>query len=80
MYLYSVLLLLLLCVCCYTAVIAAADVSVRHLVPDGKNCCWLIESDSMQYFLSLHSDPFCCCTPSQYYGIYGLDLPIPHPR
>ena len=38
--------------CSYTAVVAAAADAVRHRVPHGKNCCWLIESDSIQCFLS----------------------------
>ena len=49
-------LLLLLCVLPYSAVtvVAAVAAAVRHRVPDGKNCCWSIESDSIQCFLSLH--------------------------
>ena len=37
--------------CCY-ACVAAAAAAVRHRVPDGKYCCWLIESDSIQSFFS----------------------------
>ena len=42
-------LLLLLC----TGVVAAAAAAVRRRVPDGKQCCWFIESDSFQCFRSL---------------------------
>ena len=54
MYLHIVLLPPLLQLLC-TGVVAAA-VAVRHRVPGGKNCCWFIESDSIQCFLSLHSN------------------------
>ena len=39
-------MLLLLC----TGVVAAAAVAVRRRVPDGNNCFWFIESDSLQCF------------------------------
>ena len=53
-YTYRVLLPLLLLLC--TGVVAAAAAAVRHRVSDGKNCCWFIESDSIQcaFFLFKH--------------------------
>ena len=45
---YKVLLPLLLLVC--TGVVAAAAAAaVRHRVPDGKNCCWFIESELVAF-------------------------------
>ena len=57
-YTHKVLLPLLLQLC--TGVLAAAAVAVRRHVLDGKNCCWFIESDSIQSFLfsSLKRDTF----------------------
>ena len=52
-YTYRVLLPLLLRLC--TRVVSAAAAAVRRRVPDGKHCCWFIECDSIQSFLSLHS-------------------------
>ena len=46
MYRVPPLLLLRLC----TGVVAAAAAVVRHHVPDGKHCCWFVESDSIQWF------------------------------
>ena len=63
--------------CCYTAVIlAAAAVAVCHRVPDGKNCCWFTESDSIYCFLFIlkHVFFFHVCTPWQCCRIYGLDF------
>ena len=47
--------------CCSIAVVAAAaaaaaavlplPAAVRRLVPDGKICCWFIESDPSVFFL-----------------------------
>ena len=45
--------------CCYPAVAAAAVLllaaAVRYRVPDGKNCCWFIESDPSAFFLSIQT-------------------------
>ena len=61
--------------CCYTAVGAAAAAAVRRRVPEAKNCCWLIESDSSQWFLCLQTRfIFNVCTPWQCCRIYGLDF------
>ena len=37
--------------CCYTAVAAAAAAAaaVRHRVPDGKDWCWLVESEQVVF-------------------------------
>ena len=35
---------------------AVRDIAVRHRVPDGRNCCLLVESDSIQCFFFLHSN------------------------
>ena len=35
--------------CCYTAAVAAAAAAVCHRVPDGKNCCWFIESGQIAF-------------------------------
>ena len=46
------------CMCCYAAVVAAAAVllaAVRRRVPDGKICCWFIESDSSVFFLFIQT-------------------------
>ena len=45
-----------------TGVVVAAAAAVRHRVADGETCCWFIESDSLQCFLSLYSNTidFCC--------------------
>ena len=40
----------------WTGVVAAAPAAVRRRVPDGKSCCWFINSDSVQCFLSLDSN------------------------
>ena len=40
---------------CYAPVAAAAADAVCHRVPDGRNCCWFIGSDSIQCFLCLHT-------------------------
>ena len=63
-YTHSVLLLPLLLLLS-TGVLAAAAVAVRRHVPDGQTCCWLIESDSIQGFLFLHSNTiyFSCIYP-----------------
>ena len=50
LYTYRVLLTLLLLLC--TGVVAAAAAAVRHRVADSKNCCWFIEYDSIQCFIS----------------------------
>ena len=42
--------------CCHTAVVAAAAAAVRHRVAIGSNCCSLIESDSIQFFLPPYSN------------------------
>ena len=84
---YRVLLLLLLLfcsVCCYTAVVAAAaavllfPAAVRHRVPDGRICCWFIESDpSASFLFSFKRDLFLMVVRlgSTWCRIYGLDLP-----
>ena len=46
--------------CCYIAVVAAATdlllpAAVRHCVPDGKICCWFIESDPSVFFLFIQT-------------------------
>ena len=35
--------------CCYTAAVAGAAAAVRHRVPDGKKCCWFIESEQVAF-------------------------------
>ena len=69
---------LLLC----AGVLAAAAAAVRRRVPGGKCCCRFIESDSIQCFPSLHSNTIFqnVCSHSKYGRIYGLDLPVLHPR
>ena len=41
--------------CWYPAVAAAAVLllaaALRHRVPEGKNCCWFVESDPSIFFL-----------------------------
>ena len=37
--------------CCYTAAVAAAAAAVCHRVPDGKNCCWFIETEHVAFVL-----------------------------
>ena len=69
-------LLLLFCMCCYSAVVAAAP-AVRQRVPDGKICCWFVESDPSLY-LSLHSNTeheLIFMHPLAVLSLYGLDLP-----
>jgi len=46
-----VLLLLLLCV----AMLLLLAAGVRHRVPDGQICCWLIESDPSVFFLFIQT-------------------------
>ena len=60
-------LLLLLC----TGVLAAAAIAVRRHVPDGKNYCWFIETDSTQVFFFFNQTRyiFNVYTPWQYCGI-----------
>ena len=50
--------------------------AVRRRVPDGKKCSWFIESDSIQRLLSLQTRFIF----NVYCRIYGLDLPLLHPR
>ena len=50
-------------VCRYTIIAAAATVlllpaAVRHRVPDGQICCWIIESDPSVSFLFIQRDLF----------------------
>ena len=65
-----VVLLLLLLQLQLLLLLAAA---VRHRVPDGKYCCWFINSDSSVFFL-LIQNYYCLYTPCQYCCIYGLDF------
>ena len=51
-YTYRVLLPLLLLLC--TGVVASAAAAVRRRLPDDKQCCWFIESDSIECLLSFH--------------------------
>ena len=53
---YTRRVLLLLFLTLWTGVVAAAAAAVRRRVPDGKNCCWFIKSDSIKCFISLHSN------------------------
>ena len=76
------------CCCCCVAILLLLlqqlllAAAVRHRVLDGKNCCWFIESDSIQCFLSLHSNTIkfyvqymYARTPWQYCRFYCPDLP-----
>ena len=73
-YTYGVLLPLLLL---GTGGVAEAAASVRHRVPDGKQCCWLIESISIACFISLQTRYVLnLCIPWQCCRIYGRDIPI----
>ena len=68
---YCCSVLLYCCCCC-----SSGSAAVRHRVPDGKNGCWLIESDLSVFFLFIQSRFIFQCTPWQYCcRIYGLDLP-----
>ena len=67
--------------CCYTAAVAAAAAAVSHRVPDGKNCCWFVESDSTYVVFSFYSfkhDLIIMYAPlgSTVALYYGLDLSI----
>ena len=52
---------------------------LRHQVPNGKNCCWLIESDSIQRLFRSNTTYFLCI-PWQYYSschVCRLDIHPP---
>ena len=79
--LYAYRVLLPLCVAILPVVSAASAVlllpgAVRHRVPDGKICCWFIESDPSVFF-SFKRD-LLLMYPWEYCRFSGLDLL--HPR
>ena len=53
-YTYRALLPPMLLLPC-TGVVAVAAAALRYHVPGGKRCCWLIESDSIQFFLFMQT-------------------------
>ena len=64
---------------CVQSVAAAA--AIRYREPDGNICCWSIESDSSVFFLFIQTRfIFNAVLGSTCCRIYGLDLPVVHPR
>ena len=57
----SWVLLPLLQLLCVRVVAVAAAAAVRRRVPEGKNCCWFVKSDSIRCCLSFQTQFFFSC-------------------
>ena len=98
MYLYEdrgLLLCVLLSVVVSAAVVLLLPAAVRYRAPDGKNCCWIIESDSSVLFLFIqtrcnfnvpggstvsHFRPRFACMLGIITGMRGAEASISPPR